>query len=452
MRRFKTFYEEELTTEVPTMNKISHIQDMNVKQLEEFLDNMDYEISSKVDGSNISFGVSNGKVYIKSKSSRPVTDPEHFSKIAIDAELPILQAFTDTLNMLNANGFKEWHDKKVLEYKTELDKESNDVRGITLFGEVLNSAQVNTLKYDAEKIGKITLVPIGIKINDGTKEGVDISAIKTGKDILADFIEDFNGKNEFNIYPKHVVDIKLDTSKLADIKDFIRFKKDSLTSKKRVGEEGEQKKKDKAELTQKIAAFKKDLLDQIQNTSSFLGGTEIEGVVIRNRTNGITKIVDTNKFTAQNTKNWSERHELKKERATLYREIINLVGKDADILTDRDKQVPLITDKVGAKASRTDILKALYKDINDEIGFDDENIKVLKDKLNEYQSSIKDKLANLDTTIDPKNMEENKKALENEIEHIDTVLSRLNEPARLFYAIEFLLGRKQMNYLEQKFQ
>ena len=438
--KFISFYEAVSNNIVPNMNKISHIQDMNIKELMQFLEDMNYEVSSKIDGSNISFGVLDNEVYVKSKGGHPTTNPEDFYSFAKEAKLPIMNAFGDTLKMLQNNGFKEWNTKWMQDDRI---KKYENAHSIVVFGEVLNSPQVNTLRYDPEKIGDNTLIPLVVKLNNGTKEGVDVTMTKLGEDILTDFVEAFNGADGFNVYPKHLLDVDLHLDDLKKIKTYVNDNYEALTTRKRKGELAEKKQKDKAALEKMIKDYKKKLLSEIKDIESFLGNTTIEGLVIRNQKNGITKIVDTDKFTELNTKNWEDRKALRQEKRELYKDIVDSVGKNADILVNRDKQIELLKKK--QPKTKNEMLQLILDDVESEVGFSNANVKLLIDKIKKFIEKLQVKLYNLNKDVDSQNYKANKTAIENEIEYLKNVVEKLSNNKLL--AIEFILGRKQTHHL-----
>jgi hypothetical protein len=294
--RFKNYYN--LLEKVPAMNSIPHIQQMNVTQVLDFIgdnfDIRDYDISEKVDGANFSLTVLNNVVYGKSKKGKPFYRPEDF--YALKDISNVFNGFGDFLNVMINKGFKEWYTRTYSQYRSSIIDEFglSTMVGFSIFGELFNSSQMNTLVYD---IKNGAYVVFGIKLNDGSGKGVDISTSQIAIDIMKDFVKRFNGVEGWKIYYKNSVKIDIGKQFAEELSQFIKNNIEAIKTRKRSPDILDKKNKAKEELVSLLMKWKKHILTQTEGVKSFLGGNEIEGVVIRNKKTGsIMKVVDVDKF------------------------------------------------------------------------------------------------------------------------------------------------------------
>ena len=377
---------------MPKMRSIPHLHNLlSVDALSQFLEGGEYELSEKVDGINMSLSTLNKKdTFIKTKKDNPHSEPEYFLDIYKELGVLTFKTISEYIKALNAADFPAWIIKEfkanhsdIITAVSKIDNSINPLglQGISIFGELLGASQTNTLVYSDETIGKGANIIFGCVIRSAeNSKGFDISIFPIGLKIMKDFVEKFNGINGFKVYFKQIAKTKLNSKILASIQTFIEKNKEILTSRKRDPEILEKKSKAKNTLEQLVRGLKKDALDKMGKTISFLGNTEIEGLVVRNINNGaMTKIVDLDKFTELNKLNWEGDKKLGELRGEFIENLSNTILKSADIFQIKKKQEEKIVDYLMEKKNETGQLKfhsldelidVLYKDAAEEVQFE----------------------------------------------------------------------------------
>jgi hypothetical protein len=299
--------------EVQSQEKIVHLDEMSQEDFDRFAASGSYEISEKIDGQNMSFGVdADGRFFTKTKRSDPVYDPSFYD------EIPYLSGFGDFHRAVE--------DKKLV----ELMKESGET--IQVFAELLPYAHSNTIEYSDEAVGENgAAVVFNVESSDEKFEG-KIEFFAGQLSVAAD---------GFKIYGKEIVDTSL---KLA---------------------EGDDPEAVKAELIKKLNLIH----------SSLLGADKPEGYVIRNEQTGqIVKLVDKSEFTEQNKKNHKFSNKIQKANRRFKVNVRQQVFENADVLTQFEKAKEKVADEVavrkqkgeGGYNSLKEILGVLVRDMGSE--------------------------------------------------------------------------------------
>ena len=381
----ESFSDYENLSSVCNMQKIPHILNMSIKGMLEFFDGSPIEVSEKLDGSNFSVGVVNGKVFGKSKKDKAKINPEYFyDNKDIDT---VYIAMGNLIKMLNEFNFFEWHDSICERMK---------IKSIQFFGEIFYSGQPNTIKYDDKKIGgRGTFVVFGVSI-----DGVDISNTDNGIKFMEQFANKFSNFT-FNILTKNLYDCDIDFSKVSRLTNYISINKKLLTSKT-----SSDLKDDAIKVYKRLVnEVKNQYINFSQTQKSMLGADEIEGLVLRNLSNNrVMKIVDIEKFSYINSKNWSDRDELKIHRRSLIELLISECFEGCDILLLKDKQINIINDYLVISKSEIEtengLLLILLDAIREECNI---NIHMIRAVLYEYLSKLNYLYDNIDKTVDTKN-------------------------------------------------
>jgi len=352
-----------------------------------------------------------------------------------------------TSKIKNILGKRKLSDKEISEFKFTTD----NIDRIQIFGELATPNTMNLIKYQMDKITPGAFVVFGCVLLLKNKEAkkitdLDISTTIIGKKIMTDFIKIFNSNN-WHIYYKNIINlIKSDKigELLNSIKNLVNFVK---KNKDYIDKKIEEFKKELAEARQnedtnitltdisklyssdKILSEYMKLIEIVRNSilenapqQSFLGAPEIEGVVIRNKlSNSIVKIVNLENFTQRNIERWSDNKYLSELTDKLFKDLIEGVFKNPDILNLSSKLKEKINDWLLANrgkrfSSIEDIIeKVVIPDIEDDISqklnklynlsvFQQQINKIFNeyiDELNEIYKKIssKDNLDNLDKSI-----------------------------------------------------
>jgi hypothetical protein len=304
-----------------------------------------------------------------------------------------------------------------------------------------------------------------LKIDDGSNRGKDISTNHIAIEIMKNFVSKFNGKSGWKLYYKQNVKIEMNKKFAMELEEFAKNNIEAIKTRKRSPEILDKKAKAKEDLTKLLIKFKKNILEQTENTKSFLGGNEIEGVIIRNiKTGSIVKVVDVDKFSNLNMKNWEFRTELKNERKELYKLLIDSVVKSADIFVLKSKQEEKIISYLESQGkhkldSLEEIIDVMYEDASNEVQLDDSNEVTVKMRkiVEDYIKKIEEiKKTTISSGLDDKNYKLTIDNLNTEIIEMKNLLVRiikLNEENKNPYTeiIKFILGSKGSQELKDKF-
>ena len=477
MKSFKTYYNLNtgtLITEAVGMTPIKHLHQLTpVEFMDIFANQTPFELTTKMDGSNWSCGVVDGKTYVKSKKGKQTTKSSDFYAIGKKTGNEIFDGFGRSLDMLNTANFKSWYDKTKTKYQKDFQKKAKTTEEVdfTIFAEIFPMAQINSIVYNAEDIGDGALVVFGLKLIDGSSKGIESSTGKQFIKIMKDFVDTFaSNSSGWKVYYKSSVPLKIDDSAKNAIIDFVKKNGDAMKSRKRDPETLLAKSTALGEFKKMLDTFKGDLISQFKKLPSFLSNEELEGVILRNMDNEqMTKIVDVDKFTSLNMKNWASRKELVNEKQDLYKRIIEEVFNSADILLIRQKQAEKITNYLEVKGvykldTIDELLLVLYDDAKDEVSLSSakDMVKNIETILEDYKDIVRKIIKKTEETqkdddkkLDDYNFKSTLKNLEVEIVAIDKFITdlkgRTTGNSAWAKAFEFILGPKVVEELVKKF-
>ena len=465
------------TDEAPKMRSIPHVYQMTIEQLMEFLGKEfhsgDIEVSAKCDGWNASIFTLDGKLTsVKSKKGLPKTDPADYYAIA-EKLTPAFKGFGDLMIMMNNAHFPQWIQIIEKEYKQKIIAQtklpSQNFHRISIFGEMFNNNVMNTLVYSKDAIGKGALIIFGCVVQDGSVRGFDISTTSAGKEIMAKFVEQFNGADGWKVYYKTMIPLKFKDIFINGLQKFINQYKDVLLSRKHADRPAKEKAKKK--LSELLYGWRNDIVNQVQDKFEVLGSKEIEGVVMRNiKTGAIAKAVDEERFSKRNIQNWAGNEEYSQERGKLLTTLFSTVLKGADIFSLHNKQIEKLADYLQSEnktkfTSIEEIFNVLYEDAKNEVEFD--NAKNIAKNINNIVANYL--VALNDVKIKHEKLQQNPKtkildnhyrdlmiALKREQDAIIEFNNTIQELAKsgkdpLIEIIRFALGPKTVDELTRSF-
>lgn len=299
--------------EVQSQRKIVHLDEMDQEEFDRFASGEgSYEISEKVDGQNMSFGVdAEGRFFTKTKNSDPVYDPSFYD------DIPYL------------SGFGDFHRAVQNTRTVELMRQSGET--IQIFAELLPYAHSNTIEYSESAVGENGSVVV-FNVESSTEKFEDVESFADQFAVAA---------NGFNVTSKEVIDIPL------------------------VLGEGDDPSAVKSEIIQKL----NELYD------SALGAEKPEGYVIRNEaTDQVVKLVDKSEFTEQNKKNHRFSNKIKKANRRFKINVRQQVFENADVLTQFEKAKQKVADEFTVRKQNGQgefenigqVLEVLVQDMDDE--------------------------------------------------------------------------------------
>ena len=327
---------------------IQHIEDLEITEFIESLRKLnDYDITEKVDGFNIRFGIDENGFYTCGKDNNPKYRIKDYGL------------------EFRYSGFKSAH-KALAQVLPELLKYNYLTIGDEISAEVLYTKMPNTVPYkdDTNKIiflgrkkGDPNVNEIKEFLNNRVIE-ISVKIPKTYDGKTIEYVEEMHSwifaqtPKVRSVYVKEIHnDLKLE-SKLTNIEEFL--KQDSginnytnaeilahPLNRRPDGVDTAMWKEIKAifkERKQSIRAYilnsklevKNHLLDKmVRNITSEFGpdtGSWIEGVVLKNNEDQIFKLVDKDVFSALNTFNWNVRNKLSAKPKSL-KSIESIIGK-----------------------------------------------------------------------------------------------------------------------------
>ena len=437
------------------MTSIPHFDQMSVSQIISFFDSSDWEVTEKADGSNVTFGVDDLGVYVKSKKGNPVHDPQEYVDLSIKFNNDIHLGFGELLKMLLQN------EEKFTTFYNE-HNQLVDNKGFQIFGELFSKSHMNVIAYSPEKIGKGAVYVFMVKADTNDKKGIDITNTDVGQQIISNFIETFQGTDGWNFYGRRPVDTSLATSTYkSQIMDIINNNKDILTSRKRAD------KPLKTELVSKLSSllsqYKKEVISQIEKVPSMLGADEIEGVVVRNLKNGeLAKIVDLEGFGERRVQQWAGTDKIKQLRRELFNKIQNEILHNADIFLLPNKQIEKLSDALEERGvayqNIEEMLNVLYQDAVAErpkLKTDFKRaLNNLKNILSEHLTNVKNTINDVDSN-NFKTYMNTKSSIQTETNEIADILANIEnvKSDQGFYVevIKFFIGFKGLNDLTNTF-
>jgi len=352
------------------MDKIVHIDEMStdefIKFVKGFIDvsNRNIEISEKIDGQNLSFGLDDSdNFFTKTKKSRPVFDPSTYG------DFSFLDGIKNYHNILVSN-IKVLENIK--EFAGKLDNIDTDFT-FQVFCEILPTSQTNIVIYNSDTIGKGAIVLFDIKIN-----GISILKKQYSKKLFATIVDKLDGLGGWRVYDKPLKnesDFVFDVKHLITLETVYRKYFDILTSRKHADKHI----KEKAKKT--IQALMNNIKQQfinkmVLNRKSILGDITPEGFILRDFSNNLlVKLVDKDSFSKENM----EGSRFVKDAMTVVKNnntsIKNDIFGNADILKNFAKVIEKTVDWAFVQKqnnssfkvdSLNDILKVVYDDMMEE--------------------------------------------------------------------------------------
>lgn len=437
-------------TEALKMTSIPHFDQMTIPQVISFFENEDWEITEKADGSNVSFGVDENGIFVKSKKGNPVYNAQEYVDLSVTFNNDIHLGFAELLNLLLNN------EDRFISFYNKFNQVIGGI-GFQIFGELFSKSHMNVISYSPEKIGKGAVYVFMVK-TDTANKGTDITNSPIGQQIIKEFISSFQGVDGWNFYSKRPVDVDIKTSNYKnEIIDIIKNNKDILNSRKKIDKE--QKDILVSKITQLLSFLKKQTLQQISGVHSMLGGEEIEGVVVRNLKNGaLAKIVDLEGFGAKRVEQWHGIDQIKKLRGDLYNRIQKEVLDNADIFVLPNKQIEKLSDALEERGYKyqniEDMISVLYQDAVTErpkLKTDIKQIIITTfNILNDHIEGVRNVIEGVDTS-NPKIVEVTQSAITSEVAEISNIIDKLKKISlgEDFYVevIKFFIGFKGLNNL-----
>lgn len=441
-------------TEALKMTSIPHFDQMTIPQTISFFEDENWEITEKADGSNVSFGIDENGIYVKSKKGNPVYNPQDYVDLSVAFNNDIHLGFAELLNLLINNS------EKFSDFYT-MHNQMIDGVGFQIFGELFSKSHMNVISYTPEKIGRGAVYIFMVK-TDTSGKGNDITNTPIGQRIISNFINTFQGTDGWNFYSKRPVDINIASSRYKDeIINIINNNKDILSSRKKIDKP--QKDILVTRISELLSALKKEAIKQISGVHSMLGGEEIEGVVVRNLKNGeLAKIVDLEGFGAKRVEQWAGVDQIKKLRGELYNKIQKEVLDNADIFVLPNKQVEKLSDALEERGYKyknvEDMINILYQDaVSERPRLKLEFKNILQDTINiltDHIAKVKDIINTIDLS-NPKTIEVTKNSIQSEANEILSIIEKIKtiNNADDFYTevVKFFIGFKGLNNLIQIF-
>jgi len=439
-------------TEAVKMTSIPHIDQMTPKDFCNLFNGGAWEVSEKYDGSNVSFGLLDGEIFVKSKKGNPVTNEQDFIDMAEKFDNDIFLGFARLLAALKKSDFKSL----ISGIESSLDSQ------VQIFGEMFSKPHMNVIPYAVDKIGNGAIVIFGVvKLN--SPKGTDITTTEDGQAIKDQIVEEVNGVDGWIFYSKKPLSLEVTDEIKTQIQRVCGTENMAIiASRKRTGTEAEMKAKSLSEFRTLQALIKKEMLGGVANIPSSLGAEEIEGAIIRNmQTGAIAKLVDLEGFGRRRAEQWAGVDALKNYRKSLFNNLKEDVLKNADIFILDDKQVQKLSDAVETRGSRftslDDMIDILYGDAADEVQFEEASKMVadLSNTLKQYQKDIEGALTQINKD-DAKAYQDTQKAITSEKTRIDQFIIELNKRILnnqnpYLSVIAFILGPRSIDDLKKKF-
>ena len=440
------------------MSAIPHFDQMSISQMIKFFTDNNWEFTEKADGSNVTFGVLNDEIFVKTKKGSPVTDPQVLIEMDREFNSDIHRGFAEMLQMLQSNDdlFVDWYN--------DIKSKHTNGNDFQIFGELFSRSTINVIEYSDAMIGRGALYLFMVKYTDSnTKAEVDISDHDTGRDIMQSFKETFNEIDGWKIYNKQAVRVNLKRSELVDrLVDIIDNEREILQS--RAHKHRAEKQRITSEVEYILKQLKTDALSQIKKIKSILGADEIEGVVVRNLSSGsLAKIVDLSDFGDRRLEQWSGVDGLKQIRRKLLNDIQNVVLKNADIFVLPKKQIEKLSDALQTQSRRyytiEEMMAILYADaiserpqIEQEL---DELTKTFEEILKTYLTEMKDFIELPEIAGKFKAYTQAKQRLRAEQQSVAEITKKLKAAKssidKYIEIIQFFIGSKGLADLRDKF-
>lgn len=365
---------------VTQMSKIKHVDELNNDEFESFVEQLKnggikkkFEITEKIDGQNLSFGLDEfGKMYTKTKNSEPNYQSFEYKKI------PYLEGFKELHNDLSKN-------KDILEgIQNHIEKELDDKNFyIQIFSELLYYDRTNLIKYkEGKKVYFIEVVLIDSNTPDN-QDVLDSNTINTDSNIVDYIIKKLNRIENWEFKKLPVIDVNNDI----DVE---------------LNYSGQLTNEDKCN-------WKKKIIYQILNRDD-----NKEGLVFRNKdTNKRYKLVDKDRFSEQNKKSQKTASDIKQLNRWLNNKIRKKVLSNSDIVSDFKKLKEKLADYLllikhasGQEKfyNLQSILEVISEDVMDEV-----DVSLDEEYINKLYNKYTDKLENIQIEYEKKLKKEQSK-------------------------------------------
>jgi hypothetical protein len=404
-----------------SMDKIPHIDSMSYSQVKKVFGSNNWSFTQKMDGFNVSFGISEGSIFIKPKTGKEfksLAELETLSK-----RLPYFEAFKRFYEALENSDFKE-------KYENIANGEN-----IVFFGELLGSKRQNVVLYSEDAIGEGAVVLFGVKIDN--QESIDITNESKGQNLIQDMCNQMieSESMKWNFYTAKPIDINVD---ITEIQKFIRENDKILSSRKRDEKSKLFKKIKLNELQCLIAKMKVKLLDDLAKETPFLGAEKLEGAVVRNKDTGaLTKIVDKDFFSALNKAAWFGRTNATQLTKQFVNEVHIKILKGTDQIWE-SKVIDLINqylchkdaDKFVSESELIEVLQCEYLQEHNEIPEVTKKLSILAKDYYKKMVDLKTEIAAKQSTIERIDEDNYKKTISfmtEEVKEMNRLINKMNE-------------------------
>jgi hypothetical protein len=421
-----------LLSESISMDKIPHFDMMNYSQIKRLFKTENWTSTQKMDGFNVSFGLSEGEIFIKPKTGKSFQSLKELE--ALNRRLPYFNTFKKFFEILEAANFKETYKK--------LSKDES----LVFFGELLGSKRQNVVLYNEEEIGNGTIVLFGVKLDDGTAKGQDITLKESGQKYLSDickYMVENDSSWNFKIAKPINFNLEKHHSKIKTIQKFIESNDIILITKKRDIKSKLNKKLKMSELQNLIISLKTNILEDLSAETPYLGANKLEGAVIRNSDTGaISKVVDREYFTMLNKSTWYGRTNASELSKKFVREVHTKILNSSDIIWESKIETVINGYLCNKKHTQFVTISELYKVLQDEYLQEhtlDESAHVA---LNNISKKFYDDITKLFAEVKSKQTTENKIDDDNYKRTVRHFISEINDLNSLVHNLsEFTYGK-----------
>lgn len=409
----------ELLNESVSMDKVPHIDTMSYTQIKRLFSSNNWNVTQKMDGFNVSFGLIDNNIFIKPKTGKPFTSYKELE--ILSNRLSYFEPFKRFYKALEESDFKQEYLK--------LSEDSN----IIFFGELISNTRQNVILYDKEYICNGAIVLFGVKEEDN-EIAKDITSNTKGKLLLSNLCKAMTKSESmyWKFYLAKPIELRIN---IRDIQEYIQKNNHILDNKKRDDKSKLNKKLKMNELQKLIINLKKSFLVVLSNEDPFLGAERLEGAIIRNIDNGaLCKVVDREYFTSMNKAVWYGRLNATNLTKNFINEIMVKILKNTDIIWE-SKLIDLINQYLFKNdkfrfASESEIYSVLNKEfLNEnpkEEDIDNKFISIARKYYNDMKS-LKEEIKamqNSEYSIDIENYKRTNEFIVNEVRELNKLVSK----------------------------
>ena len=293
-------------------------------------------VTEKVDGSNLSIGLNNGELYVKTKKGKPTLDPGDFEDLFVKYDEPIFASF---------NRFTKF----CLDHKAQITTLLKNYKIEQLFFEFVPFEQPNVIKYDKARI-------MGGALYIFDKQMRSHAMISNFNTI---FFPWYCIKADPTYVAQDTIDLFIER-----LGKFMDRHGTEIACRKRDEESLRLKEAAKLRYNGILTSTRDELLCNARNVVSQLGAKRIEGLVVTAGDSGF-KVVDLDDFGAERAEKWKSKDVLARIRKEFCTECIEKIFNQSDVLIIKKKQEVLAMDRLEGDS----ILDAICLDIKEEVGF-----------------------------------------------------------------------------------